>query len=136
MSARRDAYRAYLRSPQWAEIRKRERARAGERCEFIKEDEYGDGPRCSVTRNLQVHHLTYANLGREQPGDLKVLCDLHHKVYELVAKECVRCQESVFDNDSDSAAVELECAEGDLETAMSNAPGLCPYCDHMCNKDD
>lgn len=64
-------YRAHLRSPEWARIRRAALERAEYRCAF-----------CGLTRDrlrlkgrhLEVHHNTYRNLGHEQPADLTVLC--------------------------------------------------------------
>ncbi len=33
---------------------------------------------CNSTKNLEVHHRTYANLGCEEHADLVVLCDFCH----------------------------------------------------------
>lgn len=60
-------YRAHLRSPEWARIRKAALKRAGYRCAMC-----GRGK--ARGRPLQVHHNTYVNLGHEQPEDLVVLC--------------------------------------------------------------
>lgn len=64
-------YKAHLRSPEWARIRRDALERAGHRCAY-----------CGLTqrklrtlgRHLEVHHNTYEHLGNEQPGDLTVLC--------------------------------------------------------------
>lgn len=66
-----EQYKAHLRSPEWARIRKAALKRAGYRCQF-----------CGLSlkklrligRHLQVHHNTYENLGHEKPEDLTVLC--------------------------------------------------------------
>jgi 5-methylcytosine-specific restriction endonuclease McrA len=49
---------AAWRRRRWAVIR-----RAGRRCQ-----------RCGACGSLDVHHLTYARLGRERPGDLVAVC--------------------------------------------------------------
>lgn len=65
---RRRAYRAlYLRSRHWQRARQSAIARAGGRC-----------AECGSRHGLEVHHLTYARLGHESPGDLQVLCRYCH----------------------------------------------------------
>lgn len=56
-------YLTYIRSPAWRERRKQALRRAGNRCQV-----------CAETRRLQVHHVSYANLGHERDEDLTVLC--------------------------------------------------------------
>ena len=56
-------YLAYIHSPEWKARRVRALQLAGHRCQV-----------CGETRGLQVHHVTYANLGRELDRDLTVLC--------------------------------------------------------------
>jgi len=66
---RRAWYRGvYLRSPHWRRRRARAVALAGGRC-----------TRCGrPSRRLEVHHRTYARLGRERDRDLEALCPLCH----------------------------------------------------------
>lgn len=61
-------YDAYLTSPAWAEMRRLVLARAGGRCEWCG----GPGP-------FEIHHLTYENLGDEDPADLRALCPACHE---------------------------------------------------------
>jgi len=61
-------YRAYLRSDTWKRVRTGAISAARNRCQ-----------ECGYSgRRLQVHHLNYANLGRERPQDLRVLCPNCH----------------------------------------------------------
>ena len=61
-------YADYIQSADWRMRRNRRLRIAGWRCE-----------RCGDGRALEVHHLTYARLGREWDQDLEVLCgDCHH----------------------------------------------------------
>ena len=99
-------------------------------------------------RELHVHHLTYDRIGgREKDDDLQVLCSYHHAVAELLKKNCVRCWEPVFDDYEDASREWLFATEGEmyvpsgggeynwldcLNLALSDAPSLCSYCDHMC----
>jgi hypothetical protein len=60
----------YLRSPHWLALRERMLKRAGGFCQ-----------RCRERRHpLEVHHLTYRNVGQERESELKVLC---HECHEL-----------------------------------------------------
>lgn len=65
-----DEYTTYLASRKWADIRHAKLMQAGYVCE-----------RCGLSNysvDLEVHHLTYARLGRERMTDLQVLCpDCH-----------------------------------------------------------
>ena len=61
-------YRAYLASPEWAAKRKHTLETQGRYCRG-----------CGTQRHLQVHHRSYDNLGREQEGDLVVLCTICHQ---------------------------------------------------------
>lgn len=64
----REFYDWYISiSPVWYAIRKWALLRAGNRCE-----------QCGATSMLSVHHLTYNNLGKEHPEDLRVLCQTCH----------------------------------------------------------
>jgi hypothetical protein len=66
--------KSYLRSAQWRARAARARSRAGNRCE-----------RCGQCRRLDVHHLSYARLGRERDGDLCVLCrDCHEREHHPI----------------------------------------------------
>jgi len=65
---RRKEYLAYLASPEWKLLRLRVMARDSFQC-----------MRCGYKRNLQVHHRTYANFGREDLKDLETLCKKCHK---------------------------------------------------------
>lgn len=64
-------YERYLQSEGWLKRRERELARAKDCCEFCGAPGELDA--------LQVHHLTYAHLGQELPGELIVLCHGCHK---------------------------------------------------------
>lgn len=60
-------YREYMHSDAWQRRRRRALVRAGYTCQH-----------CGADRNLEVHHLTYARLGKERPADLLVLCHACH----------------------------------------------------------
>lgn len=59
------SYAAYLQSPQWRVFRDRVKARACYCC----------GKR---SPSLQVHHISYDNLGAERPEDVVTVCDDCH----------------------------------------------------------
>jgi HNH endonuclease len=72
LARRRAWYRTvYLRSAHWRVRRARSIALAGGRCE-----------RCGKAGRLEVHHLTYARLGRERDRDLRALCHRCHRIAE------------------------------------------------------
>lgn len=65
-------YYEYINSTLWQEVRKLALQRAGHKCQI-----------CGTTKNLDVHHNSYDNLGNEQEHleDLVVLCSEHHQLY-------------------------------------------------------
>jgi len=67
---RRTHYRAYLRSPAWGRKREAVHGRSGGLCE-----------RCGtpIGHGGDVHHRTYAHLGRERLGELEHLCRRCHE---------------------------------------------------------
>jgi hypothetical protein len=70
LSKRRIQYHKFLKSPYWLEVRDLVLARDGYTCQM-----------CGVTKNLQVHHLTYKNHRHEKEHleDLVTLCKHCHK---------------------------------------------------------
>lgn len=62
-------YQRYLASREWMARRKR----------FIEEETYGVCQRCGALPIKNVHHLTYANLGKEDDQDLMGLCRPCHE---------------------------------------------------------
>ena len=62
-----ERYRAVMGSEGWRRRRRQALRRAGRRCQ-----------RCGARGPLDVHHLTYARLGRERPGDLLAVCERCH----------------------------------------------------------
>lgn len=70
VTLKRLPYREYLRTPEWAEVRKAALELADHRCQV-----------CSSTDRLQVHHRDYSNLPLESLADLTVLCDDCHGVF-------------------------------------------------------
>ena len=61
----------YIHSVAWEETRQKIFRRDGFRCVC-----------CGESKNLNVHHITYENLGAEKPSDLVTLCQkCHEKVH-------------------------------------------------------
>ena len=60
-------YLLYLSSPAWMHFALTVKERAGWRCE-----------RCGDEGPLEVHHLTYARIGREHFSDVIALCEDCH----------------------------------------------------------
>lgn len=64
-------YAKYLNSVHWKNTRKKKLIQTEFRCE-----------KCGSREKLQVHHLTYENIGAEYLEDLQVLCaSCHTKVH-------------------------------------------------------
>ena len=63
-------YLSYINSPAWQTRRQRALERAGHRCQV-----------CGRTSRLQVHHVTYRNLGHEADIDLTALCWECHTLF-------------------------------------------------------
>ena len=61
-------YSQYLITDHWASIRKKARARDGNRCRL-----------CNSSERLNVHHRTYERLGCEQDDDVITLCHACHE---------------------------------------------------------
>ena len=60
-------YQTYLDDEHWAKTRKKIMARDGYRCQI-----------CGSNRDLQVHHLTYKDIGQETDEQLVCLCRQCH----------------------------------------------------------
>lgn len=61
-------YADYLQTPEWKARSAAAKQRAGHRCQV-----------CNSPSRLQAHHRTYERRGREEDGDLTVLCDGCHE---------------------------------------------------------
>lgn len=72
-------YNEYLKSNHWARLRS----------EYIPKD-----MKCSMCHkrvsSLQLHHLTYVNIGNEQADDLLPLCEQCHKLIHQIPKEHIK----------------------------------------------
>lgn len=99
-------YLAYLDSPEWQEKRKAALERAGHRCQL-----------CAGTTRLQVHHNSYANLYREAPQDLTVLCDGCHRKHHDIGER------------KDSPRRKAQTPRpAPLKNAHPSLPVRCPLC--------
>ena len=76
-------YHKYLRSKEWATIKADLIQTRGNKCE-----------RCGSVRKylryLHIHHLTYDNIGNEEPEDLEILCAPCHRKEHGIEKKRVR----------------------------------------------
>jgi hypothetical protein len=68
VALRRLPYSEYLKTTHWRRVRQWALERARRACAL-----------CPTTRDLQVHHRSYARVGCEQPEDLLVLCRRCHE---------------------------------------------------------
>ena len=62
-------YAEYLRSDHWMAKRKEALDHYGRQCTI-----------CDSKANLNIHHFTYANIGRERLSELTVVCNGCHKL--------------------------------------------------------
>jgi 5-methylcytosine-specific restriction endonuclease McrA len=76
-------YQTYINSPEWRMKARAAKERAGE-CAL-----------CTSTVALEVHHRTYARLGREHPSDLVVLCSRCHRRHHGTYDEAIEHQISL-----------------------------------------
>lgn len=71
------SYPEYLRSPRWADVKRRYGADLGRPQDCI----------CGETEGLQLHHLTYERVGSEDLSDLTPLCrNCHAMIHTLVER--------------------------------------------------
>lgn len=64
---RKQSYASYLRSDHWRQMRAKALSYYGDSCCL-----------CDAKQRLEVHHRSYARLGRERMADLTVLCRSCH----------------------------------------------------------
>ena len=64
-------HRRYINSAEWARRREQFKQEHGRTCQA-----------CGASRNIEVHHVTYARAysGNEPDRDLRVLCRTHHQM--------------------------------------------------------
>lgn len=76
----KEEYYKYLQSKEWSQIKLDLIQTRGAKCE-----------RCGATRKhlryLHIHHLTYKNIGNENPEDLEILCAPCHRNEHCIVKK-------------------------------------------------
>jgi hypothetical protein len=107
-------YAEYLASPEWRVRRDRAVARAEGRCQL-----------CNSAKHLNVHHRTYARIGRERPTDLIVLCrECHEHFHGITGGEKRRLSaapEQKPRRQRQASANELAAEFGPLEPSVRRA---------------
>lgn len=68
-------YLRYMLSPEWKALRQKRLERDGYQCQH-----------CGHKRHLEIHHTTYARLGRERLSDLLTLCHFCHSDHHAAQK--------------------------------------------------
>jgi 5-methylcytosine-specific restriction endonuclease McrA len=68
-------YDHYLRSPEWATLRRLTFERDGYRCRF-----------CNGTERLECHHRDYSRLGAEELEDLTTTCYWCHRALTRIGR--------------------------------------------------
>lgn len=68
----KEQYKEYLKTEHWKEVRIKKYKKKKRSCAI-----------CGSFEKLEVHHLTYNNIGNEKGEDLRVLC---HRCHELAHK--------------------------------------------------
>ena len=67
-------YHEYIRSEEWRRKADAAKKRAGYRCQLCNTPD--------SMAALEAHHRTYERLGNEEAGDITVLCDECHDLFE------------------------------------------------------
>ncbi len=81
-------YQEYLRSDRWNETRNK-----------ILEMDNFKCVNCDSSDNLQVHHLTYKNIGHEQDKDLITLCKkCHYNLFHDSSRKVFLCNQKTDEN--------------------------------------
>lgn len=75
----RARYEAYLASDEWNARRLDTLKQAGYRCQ-----------KCGTSALLDVHHVTYKRLGREEEADLQALCRPCHDAADVARRHATR----------------------------------------------
>jgi 5-methylcytosine-specific restriction endonuclease McrA len=91
MGTRSLAYERVLESRRWRDLKWRRIRHARFRCEGTCGYEYRGRFARGALRVFELHHVTYARLGREELSDVRVLCSTCHAVeHNLVPREAAR----------------------------------------------
>lgn len=90
-------YEAYLMSDQFEKIRQSVLSRDNYKCVV-----------CGSQDDLQVHHLTYKNIYKEDIGDLITLCRACHSIYHAIDNRRKAVEEYYSQNDFEARAQEMK----------------------------
>lgn len=72
-NSKRKFYETYLKSKKWTDFKAKVIGMRGFNCEL-----------CKSQKNIQLHHLTYERLGKEDINDVMILCKkCHEKAHKL-----------------------------------------------------
>lgn len=125
--ANKEEYKAYLKSPKWRATRKR----------LYREYEYKCAI-CGSPKNLNVHHITYENLGEEKDEDLTVLCQkchagLHDGNYTFFDDLCAAWERlfEVWENETDETKKNIAKIQLNI---LEKAMDLIPYASDIYEK--
>jgi len=76
-------YHAYIKSESW----RKKRLKRLKMDKFCCQFRLGKLLKCGAKANLEVHHLSYKNLGNERFKELITLCHKHHEQIHAKAKK-------------------------------------------------
>lgn len=99
-------YRMYLSSDEWRIKSEAMKWLSEYRCQICN--------RHQSQVSLNTHHRTYVRVGKERPGDLTVLCERCHKLYEQARMDAQREEEKKL---ADEANKKKELEEKKAEVA-------------------
>jgi len=125
ISAQKKAYRKYLESEAWIKLRCDIITIRGDRCE-----------RCG-RRGIHVHHLSYKNIGHEEPEDVILLCGTcHQKEHGLIKPKRKRAKKPKKVKMS-PAEKKIMAKWYKLQRSSAGCKRICPVCDAVLeNKPD
>ena len=111
MTARQLAYRAYLQSVHWAQLRHAVLTRDGFRC-----------VRCKSPHRVEPHHLFYRDRFEDsRPEDLVTLCRRHHKAEHGVKQSKKRGAGRQM---VEARLARVENFFADLRKVVASSPGV------------
>lgn len=101
-----DTYSAYLQSEAWNQKRTERLKLSRFQCDA-----------CGTKERLQIHHLTYERIFREDVADLMTLCELHHRAAEeMIGKGVIPRKGCVSTLATETLKFIAPRVKGDLET--------------------
>lgn len=109
----KEQYAEYLTSPSWKMRRDAAVKRAEGRCQL-----------CNSDANLNVHHRTYENVGREKPTDLTVLCrSCHEKFHGITGSKRTSLKKAKHPRKRDSLDVVCPRCQAPLRKSCKSPGG-------------